>query len=137
LENERGRSVMNRRSPLLKPVAVPRGDTSSLSEDVLPPERRKEYVFWLTRQISRQTKRTFADHKAQPTPAMPDRIIRPGPQSHKKLALEVYADLYPNGPENRQMKDIHGHLREILNKQFDVVISERQLRRYGIKKGGA
>jgi hypothetical protein len=99
---------------------------------VLPSDKREQYVAWLARVISRtKERREQPDRKERLAPAGK---MKPGPQSRKKMVLALRAELYPKGLQGRPITEVRDHLRRVLREDFGVVLSDKQLSRYGIKK---
>jgi hypothetical protein len=103
------------------PTPKPRGDIASLPADVLSPDRQEEYVVKLNQAVARMLARTPSAKK------------KPGPKSNKALALWLFRTHYPNGFENRRVKDVHDDLIKRMAK-LGAAVTEKTLTRYGIRK---
>jgi hypothetical protein len=102
-------------------ISAPRGDISSVPADVLSPDRQEEYILKLNQVIARKLARTPSGKK------------KPGPKSNKQLALSLFRKHYPNGIENRRVKDVHDDLIQRMDK-LGAAVTEKTLTRYGIRK---
>jgi hypothetical protein len=118
---------MRRSPPRQEQMSEPRGDISSIPEDVLPPEGREEYALALAQLIA--GKRLDAQIRALKRDNSSTDKRKPGPPSKEEKARFIHAQLYPEGTQGRRKQDVRDNLSKELRK-YGVILGVRQLARY-------